>query len=373
MIALSASTAERREALHGEIERLQSELDWARLLELLGFRRLLPTLGPRIVERSGGRAEERFAAGVASAVADARRQGAFLHLIAIRAMEALAAAGIRSTALKGAVLSEALYGDPGRRQSSDIDLLVAEEQLHEAVDVVRTLGYGAPEDPLGARGLPLLHFALTHERETLPPIELHWRVHWYESRFARERLLVPVGGPAEGWRPEPVDELAALLLFYARDGFIGLRHAADIAAWWDAYGAGLAPGALDELIECYPALGPVIGAAAQVADRTVGLPSARLLHRTRLPARSRVAVRLADPYPHSSEAQLYADMSLIDGLLAPPGGLREFVTRQLLPPRESAPDGGRRAGAGFAIAHCTRMLSRYALALTRLPLAPRSV
>jgi hypothetical protein len=37
-------------------------------------------------------------------------------------------------------------------------------------------------------------------------------------------------------RLEPVEQLAALLLFYARDGFLGLRFVADIAAWWDRHG-----------------------------------------------------------------------------------------------------------------------------------------
>ena len=76
----------------------------------------------------------------------------------------LADAGIRCTPLKGPLLGEAIYGDPGRRLSSDIDLLVAPEQLQAAVEVVRGLGYGAPTDHVGADGLPLLHFVLVHER-----------------------------------------------------------------------------------------------------------------------------------------------------------------------------------------------------------------
>jgi hypothetical protein len=371
MIVASVGTAARREAMRGQAEWLSVTLDWSRLMELLSIRRLLPTLGPRILELAGERAEEEFRAGVAGAVEAGRRQGAFLQLIAARVMEALAGAGIRSTALKGALLSEALYGDPGRRQSSDIDLLVAEEQLYEAVEVVRTLGYAAPTDVIGDGGLPLLHFALVHERETLPPVELHWRIHWYESRFARDRLLAPREDSAGAWRPAPADELAAMLLFYARDGFIGLRHAADLGAWWDAFGTGLTPGALDEVIGEYPALGPVLAAAVRVAERTVGLPAERIVAgAANLQTRGRIAVRLADPYPHSSEAQIYANMGLIDGLLAPAGGLREFFKRQLAPPREAMQERARGAGRG-RISHCARMLGRYGLALTRLLRAPR--
>ena len=375
MIALSAGTAARRASMRAQAERLEAELDWSRLTELLGVRRLLPTLGPRILELAGERAEHSFRTGVAQAVQAGRRQGAFLALIATRAMDALGDAGIRSTALKGAPLSEALYGDPGRRLSSDIDLLVAAEQLHDAVGVVRKLGYGAPTDFVGDRGLPLLHLALLHEQAALPPVELHWRVHWYESCFARERLLAPGVEAARDWRPAPVDELAAMLLFYARDGFIGLRHAVDLGAWWDVFGERLAPRALGEVTGEYPALEPALAVAVRVAERTVGIPAGQLVGgAAKLRARDRVALRLAEPYPHSSEAQLYADMGLIDGLLTPPGGLRAFAGRQLAPPRdgsrERAPGQWRRASS--TVGHAARMLGRFGLALTRLLRAPRS-
>jgi Uncharacterised nucleotidyltransferase len=166
---------------------LVAGVDWSRLGETLRSRKLLPALGPRILELAEGRASDDFAAAVEQAIATGRRQGAFLQLVSLRVMAALADAGIRSTALKGPLLGEAIYGDPGRRLSSDIDLLVATEQLHTAVEVVRGLGYAAPTDYVQDCGLPLLHFALFHERGELPPVELHWRVHWYERSFARER------------------------------------------------------------------------------------------------------------------------------------------------------------------------------------------
>ncbi len=132
--------------------------------------------------------------------------------------------------------------------------------------MVRGLGYGAPTDHIQECGLPLLHFVLTHERGELPPVELHWRVHWYERAFARERPLPP-SAVAGDWRPAPADELAALLLFYASDGFVGLRLASDLGAWWDAYGAELRADGLEELLRSYPALAPVLPTAARAAER----------------------------------------------------------------------------------------------------------
>jgi hypothetical protein len=394
LILLSAGTAQRRTAARAQAATLAAQVDWSRLAATLYARRLLPLLGPRILELLGDTADTDFAAAVARAHEAARRQGQLLTLLTLRLLELLAAAGIRAAPLKGPLLGQALHGDPGRRLSSDVDLLVAPEQLAAAVAVARELGYGAPSDHLLADGLPLLHLRMLDARAKLPPLELHWRVHWYERHFARERLLPPApaqggwtapseggsstpleGGssaPLEGWRPAPADELAALLLFYARDGFIDLRIATDLSAWWDTRGRQLAPAGLAPLLDAYPRLARAIAAAAHVTENVVGVPAAALLgdaaRAAKLDARQRLAVRLANPHPHASQAQLYADMGLVDGLLAPPGDLRQFVRRQLLPPAEVLDQQarhGQRHGARSAAARCLGVLGRYALTVAR--------
>ena len=356
---------------------MMGEVDWPRLAETLRLRRLLPVLGPRILELAQRRADDDFATAVKQAVDAGRRHGAFLQLVSLRAIAMLADAGVRSIALKGPLFGEAVYGDPGRRPSSDIDLLVSPEQLRTAVEVIRGLGYGAPTDHVYDCGLPLLHFVLVHERGELPPIELHWRVHWYERSFARERLLPPVVDPLGQWRPAPADELAALLLFYARDGFVDLRLASDLSAWWDVYGAELPPAPLDELLRSYPALARVIPVAVTVAERMVGLPAAQIIgDMPKLGLRGSMAVRLANPHPHSSRPQLYADIGLIDGLLMPPGGFGAFVRRNVLPPPEVLDQQARHAARRRARSRLGRgagMLGRYGLAIARLMRAPETL
>jgi hypothetical protein len=374
LILLSAGTTARRQRMREEAGRLLGEIDWSRLAETLRSRRLLPALGPRILELAERRASDDFAASVEQAITIGRRHGAFLQLVSQRAMAALADAGIRSAALKGPLLGETIYGDPGRRLSSDIDLLVATEQLHAAVEVVQRLGYAAPTDYVQDSGLPMLHFTLVHERRELPLVELHWRVHWYERDFARERLLPPTCNQQGDWRPALADELAALLLFYARDGFVDLRLASDLSAWWDNFGADLPPGALDDLLSVYPALARVIPAAAKAAENTVGLPAAQIIgHTPKLDLRERMAVRLANPNPHASQPQIYADIGLIDGLLMPRGGLRAFIRRQVILPPEVLDELDRRAPkrrARSSLGRGAGMLGRYGLAAARLVHAP---
>jgi hypothetical protein len=360
LLLRSAATRARREAEREQLDAALARVDWPTFGELLGQSRLLPTLGPRIVELAGERADPGFRAATSEAVEAVRRQDALLLLMGQRLEEALRARGIATASLKGPALGEELYGEAGRRLSSDIDLLVPAEQLGEAAEVAASLGYEEATDPVGEDGLPLLHLAMPHPE--LPAVELHWRIHWYEERFAQERLLPPPGtdGP---WRPQPVDQLVALLLYYARDGFSGMRQASDLAAWWDRFGDGLADGELEACLGVYPQLRPAVTAAVRVADRMVGLPSDRLLNGVRL------AIALADPRPYATTQQLYAEIALIDGLLTPRGGFRSYLHRQVAPPAEvirDHVDKGLGAHVTSRAGYTLRILGRYALALGRL-------
>jgi hypothetical protein len=365
---LSAGTRAKREADAGRLERLAATVDWSALTQLLLGGRVLTMLGPRILAIAGERASGEFQAELAAALERGRHQEVLLQLAGGLAMDSLAAAGIRSAALKGPLLGEAIYGEPGRRPSSDVDLLVAAEDLHNAVEVARGLGYEGPIDRPMADGLPLLHFSLAHKGGELPPLELHWRIHWYERSFARERLLPPSPESPNEWRPAPADELAALLLYYARDGFTGLRQASDLGAWWDRFGPELRDGALDETGAAYPELAPALTAALARARSAVGLPG--LLSRRALRSRQRVAVQLAAREPvFRSREQLFAEIGLIDGLLTPPGGTGAFIRRQVFPPRKVIRERAEKDGeapVASPLAYGLSALGRFALALGQL-------
>ncbi len=377
LVLLSAGVLDRRQSMRESAERLAAHTDWSRLAEVLRMRRLLATLGPRIVDLAGESAGDELRTAVEQSIGTGRKQATFLQLVSSRVTAMLADAGIRCAPLKGPTLAEAVYGDPGRRFSSDIDLLVAPEDLRAAVEVVRTLSYGAPPDYVGEDGLPRLHFALGHERGELPSVELHWRIHWYEASFARERLLPPEVDRRGDWRPARADELAALLLFYARDGFVDLRLATDLGAWWDRHGEELPRGALEELLGIYPAFVRVIPAALRVAEKVVGLPAWQLIGDTRkLDLRDRTAVRLANPNPQEGQSQIYADMGLIDGLLAPPGGFCSFVRRQVLLPRGVLDELDRYAPKRWARSSVVRgagVVGRYGLTMARLVRTPETL
>src|SRR5271168_3857146 len=94
LILLSAGTAARRRAMREQSGRLAVEVGWSRLAETLRSRKLLPMLGPRILELAGKRASDDFAAAVERAIEAGRRQGTFLQLVSLRLIAMLSDAGI---------------------------------------------------------------------------------------------------------------------------------------------------------------------------------------------------------------------------------------------------------------------------------------
>jgi hypothetical protein len=228
-----------------------------------------------------------------------------------------------------------------------------------------------------ANGLPIIHWALGADAAWRPHLDLHWRVHWFDRWFSQGMLAR--GLPPHDGRPrraQPPDQLAALLLFYARDGFAGLRYAADIAAWWDRYGetAGDEP-MLASRLAAHPELHASLAAAAAVAEGVVGVPADRIVppawgHA----ARTRLAQRLVNWTAEGTDRERAANITLVDWLLVPRSGLREAAARHLAITRtyggntdgdEHAEDPFRspRARAGHYAAGMARFAGRYARAL----------
>jgi hypothetical protein len=198
-------------------------------------------------------------------------------------------------------------------------------------------------------------------------VELHWRVHWYEIEFSARALARARPGPDGVRRLQAGDELAALLLFHARDGFAGLRHAIDAAAWWDAHAAAhdrvlLADAALE-----HPALARALLASATVLEQLVGVPADRLVPGpSDVPWGVRRAVALANPLMRGTPEQITAEITLVDALLAPEGQRRAFVRRRVLVGRHDLPPaiGGRSLAIARA-EHVLRVLRRLPPAVVR--------
>jgi hypothetical protein len=279
-------------------------------------------------------------------------------------------AGIEVLPLKGATLSRDLYGDPGLRPAKDIDVLVERGRIDEAAAVLGRRGY-LPAGKSGDTGRGRLHLALVHERPELPPVEIHWRVHWYEDAFS-ERMLQRSTRVDGRLRAQPADELASLLLFYARDGLAGLRLAADVATWWSRHGASSEPALLDRIADEAPSLRRALAAAAIVLEPLVGVPTRSLLSVPRRSRRVLTATRLANWTVSGDWDQVGANLTLVDFLLSPPADGWSFLRRSLLPPGPNISSmyrlspSARWRHAFWRLAHAPKLTVRYLIALWRV-------
>ena len=315
-----------READDAALAASAPRVDFGRMADELARLRVLALLGGRVLERADVVSPpDSFRERVEACVEASRSDALLQQMLTWRLLQGLAADGVQAMPLKGPYLAERLHGDPALRSSADIDLLVRARDLPSAIGSLERLGYARPRR---SEQLPRLHHIF--EAQGAPPVELHWRVSWYETRYADE--AIDRSWLAHGIRvPAPADELVMLLLMYARDGLAGVRFPLDVAAWYRRHGPG-ALVAVDPMLRRHGALQRPVLAAALAVDRLLGLDlGARIGPRQQPPAGTVAALRLQD------WAQLlgpqYADVAvkIVDGLLTQPRGQPGWLARVVLP------------------------------------------
>lgn len=366
---LLAGTADRRRAASEQIADLAAGVDDRALTRFLEDQSLLGVLGTRLARLDAWHTSETFRHRVDEFVQRTRHQALVVDVVEGAMLARLEHHGIPVVAVKGHGLGARIYGEVGLRASSDIDLLVRRDALRPAVSVLAGLDYW-PADDAEWRGMPDLEYTLRPRDRFLPPVDVHWRLTYYEASFSAqllERALTEADGRR---RLLPFDELACLLLFYARDSFYGLRYAVDVAACWDSLGVSLGPGCLDELLSSHPAIRPPLLAALATVDRLLGVPSEQLTSgRWTAGWRERTASRLADWSHERSPPQ---NTLVIEGLLAPRWSEGVFVRRHFVQPLWQAlwprPGSTKRNPRTLAAA-----LRELGVTLRKLPRAIRAV
>jgi hypothetical protein len=108
-----------------------------------------------------------------------------------RILRAFESSGIPAYPFKGPALSVMLYGDPARRQSKDLDILIPKEALHRAMKVLDAQGYKAQNALDGARlsaHRRTEYEAAFFRRDGKLQVELQWAVVPAYFGFDHERL-----------------------------------------------------------------------------------------------------------------------------------------------------------------------------------------
>lgn len=215
-----------------------TELDQERFLDMVRRNRLTPLVAARlrtVPERmlADNPAFRQILADQAAAVSQALRQMRVLAFL----MRDFSAAKIRALSLKGPMLAIKLYGDPTMRDSRDLDILVAPEDLTQACARLEAMGFTEMIDNF--HKTPHRRAAQSHGGEEMHKVyildgicvELHWRLTFryaqdFESLWVRRcpRMLL---GEAINCL-EPTDELIYLICHGAGHGFSRLRWLMDL-------------------------------------------------------------------------------------------------------------------------------------------------
>jgi hypothetical protein len=153
------------------------------------------------------------------------------HLDMLRAIDA-ALGSIRAVALKGPLLAGRLYARPSARTSTDIDLLVAPDDIVAAGQALARVGYRPwdhpREDHFRRRGHHL-HFL----HDAAPPVELHFHAFRGFGGMLSSDPVVARSVAAPGHLgairvPSPEDELAYLAVHAAGHRFMKLGWLYDL-------------------------------------------------------------------------------------------------------------------------------------------------
>jgi hypothetical protein len=333
-------------------------IDFDALTEILTRLRLLGLLGQRLLQTVlEGQVPETFGSAVQRILTLGARDAVHKQMIARKLWHELEDAGIAAIPLKGPFLAERLFGGGAGRLSADIDLLVSRRDASRALKVLSASGLVWRADP----GTPLLHYVLDGPYGI--PVELHWRVTWYESFFA-DAMLARSTVEGDVRRPVAADELLTLLLIHARDGLAGLRMPVDVARWWTMYGPQLPRFALQELVVAHPALSRAATAAAISIQEAALVPLFdELLLGVQVDRRTWAATRLADPLLLADREVRDRRIKVVDGLLTDWRGAGRYVKRAMFPRLPGPSRGATRR----------RMLHALVLAAEGTPIALRAL
>lgn len=200
-----------------------------------------------------------------------------------RLERSLARAGVRHVRLKGVALLGEVYGDPGLRPMSDIDLLVSRDDVSRAVRALAPLGYAPADprelDPDSVRGRRTYHVQLAgHTAEAEPLVELHWDLTQPDGLLRSLRLDIPAILEARhGVRSSPEDSIVILSIHLARHYFRGLMWLADIALLLRRYSDSVRWDQLWSRAEAAGAL-TVVFATLQATERVFGVRAPPVPH-----------------------------------------------------------------------------------------------
>jgi hypothetical protein len=221
---------------------LKEQIEWNEFLRVVQAHRLAPLV---LVGLTAAAAEyiPDFVNASLSAISKANSNRVVRSILETqRIARTFQRQGFQITVLKGALLSELIYGDPFRRYSVDVDLLTSKEQLAQQVHCMEELGYELvmPYCRLTPRRIRSYShyrkdFSFKHRRSGMM-VDLHWRL--FNNPEHPGNLLganrVPIQGKLFGdglYMLPRIDQFLYCAAHGVSDAWIYLKSLADFAAF----------------------------------------------------------------------------------------------------------------------------------------------
>jgi hypothetical protein len=223
-----------------------SSLDWRRFLALVERHRIAPLAFAGVTGMRDRVPEHAYQQLRAAALRD---RTATLQLVALLASVTarLAEAGVEAISIKGPTLGMLAFGDASLRQSRDLDVLIAPEQLPAALDALSAADFrvvqlaGGTDADRVARWMGMMKDLSLVHLPTGALVELHWRLannpHLLPLSVAQSRQAVDIGAARLGTLGAD-DLLLYLCVHGARHGWFRLKWLADVHALLAAAGPG---------------------------------------------------------------------------------------------------------------------------------------
>jgi hypothetical protein len=213
---------------------LKGPVDWGCLMELAAFHNTMPLLAYHVADSELAPLVPK---GCRRRLKECYSQTLYKNLTMSaelgKALRHLGAAGVKVVPLKGAVLAETLYGNPGLRPMVDIDLLVQRADATQAHACLAEIGY-QPIQALELANHPF-HGAPLYKNGTLPVfVELHWALDdakltsFDESQIWRRVLSAKLNG-ASCHMLSPEDELLYLSYHLTKHDSESIKFLCDVA------------------------------------------------------------------------------------------------------------------------------------------------
>ena len=219
-----------------------STVNWSEFFRLAEHHGVLPLAARNLLEHARGLPPEIERGLRSSDEANLRRSLWFTGELA-RIMQHFEHRQLRAVPYKGPVLSQSIYGDPGRRSFSDLDFLISAVDFVRAKQALAKIGYRPANDLTPA--VERLWLRIGYERSFDGVagrylVELQWALlpHFYgvdlhSNGLGVEDLLARAGRIVVGGREmpclSPEDSLLALCLHAAKHLWMRLIWLSDMA------------------------------------------------------------------------------------------------------------------------------------------------